>query len=56
MIASMRKAKAKETDVVTRSVILTKEVDEKLLAIADRDEPPTYLGNCEGRQGIRRKG
>ncbi len=40
MVAVMRRAKAKQTEVVTRSVMLPKEIDDKLLAIAQRDERP----------------
>jgi predicted transcriptional regulator len=40
MISAMRKAKPKNTDTIVRSVILPKDVDAKLLAIAARDERP----------------
>ena len=42
MIATVRKAKSKTSDVqaVTRSVILSREIDAKILAIAERDERP----------------
>ena len=40
MIAPMRKAKAKRSAQVTRSVILNHETDSELLKIAEREERP----------------
>jgi predicted transcriptional regulator len=40
MIRGMKKAKAKDTQTVVRSVILAKDIDAKLLAISQREERP----------------